>query len=478
MDTILIVDDDPQLRQSFEKLLTQEGYAVRTASSGEAALALVKKKLFDLVIMDVCLPGISGLDTFRTMREVDTRIPVIIMTAFGTTETAIEATKMGAFDYVLKPFDIPEVLTLIHRGIEAGRIMRSRVEMDGVAEGASLEVIVGKSKAMQEVYKAIGRVAPTDATVLIRGESGTGKELVARAIYQHSLRSDKPFLVINCVAIPETLLESELFGYEKGAFTGALSRRVGRIEQANGGTVFLDEIGDMPFSIQAKILRLLQERSIERLGGREPIPVDVRIIAATNRDLETALTEGRFREDLYYRLKVVTLWMPPLRERSGDIPLLVDFFLARFSREMETDNPGITDEAKALLNVQPWQGNVRELANALQKALIFSRGCPIGTEEMLHAFTDAAPGRVSEGDASAESIRQWLRRALAEDNAENLFDTCMDRLASLLITEALNLTGGNRSRAAKLLGLSRPTLLSKIEKYRLRFETSVLTDSE
>ncbi len=478
MDTILIVDDDPQLRQSFERLLTQDGYAVRTAASGEAALGVLRQHAFDLVIMDVCLPGMSGLDTLRAMREVESKVPVIIMTAFGTTETAIEATKIGAFDYVLKPFDIPEVLDLIGRAIEAGRMMRLRVEVDGPAEPGSPEAIVGRSKAMQEVYKAIGRVAPTDATVLVRGESGTGKELVARAIYQHSLRAEKPFLVINCVAIPETLLESELFGYEKGAFTGAVNRRVGRIEQANGGTVFLDEIGDMPFSIQAKILRLLQERSIERLGGREPIPVDVRIIAATNRDLETSLSEGKFREDLYYRLNVVTLRLPPLRERAGDIPLLADYFLARFSREMEVDNPGLTDEAKALLNSQAWQGNVRELANALQKSLIFSRGCPIGSEEMARAMADATPGRAPDGDSPAEAIRHWLRKALVLGNSESLFDECMDRLASILITEALNLTGGNRSRAAKLLGLSRPTLLARIEKYRLRFETSVQGDSE
>ena len=235
----------------------------------------------------------SGLETFQALREIDPKLPVIVMTAFGTTETAIEATKLGAFDYVLKPFDIPDILKLITQALEAGRFMRSQVEIDVHPRTPSHEVIIGQSKPMQEVYKAIGRVAPTEATVLIRGESGTGKELVARAVYQHSLRAGKPFLVINCVAIPETLLESELFGYEKGAFTGAVSRRMGRIEQAHGGTIFLDEIGDMPFSIQAKILRLLQEKSIERLGGREPIPVDVRIIAATNRDLEAGLTEGK-----------------------------------------------------------------------------------------------------------------------------------------------------------------------------------------
>jgi DNA-binding NtrC family response regulator len=479
--SILIVDDDPQLRQSFDKLMSQEGHSVKTAASGEAGLTAVRSHPFDLVIMDVQLPGMNGLEAFSAMREIEPRLPVIIMTAFGTTETAIEATKMGAFDYVLKPFDIPEILTLIEQAIEAGRFMRSRVEMDIVPETdamGAMEAIIGRSRPMQEIYKAIGRVAPTDATVLIRGESGTGKELVARAVYQHSLRSEKPFLVINCVAIPETLLESELFGYEKGAFTGAVSRRVGKIEKAHGGTVFLDEIGDMPFTIQSKILRLLQEKSIERLGGREPIPVDVRIIGATNRDLEAALTDSRFREDLYYRLKVVTVWLPPLRERMGDISLLAEYFLSRFSREMGIANPGITDTAKAVLAGYSWPGNVRELGNALQKALIFSRGCPIGPEDVARAIGGEVPVKNGEADQTGEAIRQWIRRSLASETGEALFDTLMDRFASILISEALGLTGGNRSRAAKLLGLSRPTLLSKIEKYRLKVETSVTSDSQ
>jgi nitrogen regulation protein NR(I) len=473
---ILIVDDDAQLRQSFEKLLKGEGHAVRTAPSGEAGLAAVTAQVPDLVIMDVRMPGMSGLETFAAIREIEPKLPVIIMTAFGTTETAIQATKMGAFDYVLKPFDVPDILALIEQAIEAGRFMRAVVEMDGAPQTATVDAIVGRSKAMQEVYKAIGRVAPTDATVLIRGESGTGKELVARAVYQHSLRADKPFLVINCVAIPETLLESELFGYEKGAFTGAISRRVGKIEQADGGTVLLDEIGDMPFSIQSKILRLLQEKSIERLGGREPIPVDVRIIAATNRDLEMALTDGRFREDLYYRLKVVTLWLPPLRERTQDIPLLAEYFLARFAEEMDTNNPGITEVAKNSLANYQWPGNVRELANTIQKALIFSRGCPIRQDDISQAIY----GRKNEArfmeDDSDEALRLWVRRAIATGEKTDLFDSLMDRFAGALINEALILAAGNRSRTAKLLGISRPTLLSKIEKYGIKIETSVTSE--
>lgn len=472
MGIILIVDDDAQLRHSFAKLLAVEGHAVKTAPTGEAGLEAVMSSIPDLVIMDVRLPGMDGLRTFQAMHEVQPKLPVIVMTAYGTTGTAIEATKLGAFDYVLKPFDIPEMLATIEKALEAGRFMRARVEMDPEPEAVSSEAIFGRSKAMQEVYKAIGRVASTDATVLIRGESGTGKELVARAIYHHSLRSNKPFLVINCVAIPETLLESELFGYEKGAFTGASNRRVGKIEQADGGTVFLDEIGDMPFSIQAKILRLLQEKSIERLGGRSPIPVDVRVIAATNRDLEAALAEERFREDLYYRLKVVTLSLPPLRERMGDISLLADYYLRRYAQEMSTDSPGITVEAKNIMENYSWPGNVRELGNTIQKALIFSRGSPISGEEISHAIRGESALREAHSVSQDDLMTQCVSQALASDGPGKTFNEIMDRFAAKLITEALNTTGGNRSQAAKALGLSRPTLLAKIEKYGIKIETA------
>jgi len=474
--TILIVDDDAQLRISFEKLLTAEGHSVRTAPTGESGLELVKASVPDLVIIDVRLPGMDGLTAFQAIHEIEPKLPVIVMTAYGTTDTAIEATKLGAFDYVLKPFDIPEMLSLIGKALEAGRFMRSHVEVDAFGDERSPDVIFGRSRAMQEVYKAIGRVAPTDATVLIRGESGTGKELVARAIYQHGLRADKAFLIINCVAIPETLLESELFGYEKGAFTGAVSRKMGKIEQANGGTVFLDEIGDMPFSIQAKILRLLQEKSIERLGGRSPIPVDVRVIAATNRDLEVALAEGRFREDLYYRLKVVTLRLPPLRDRFGDIPVLTDFFGLRFSKEMKVDSPGFTEEAKAIMNNYAWPGNVRELANTVQKALIFNRGTPITGEEISQAIRGETARRdVSKRDDD-NAVRQWAHQALSSGRSNKVFANLMDQFAGVIVTEALNLTGGNRSQAAKLLGLSRPTLLAKIEKFGIKIETAARND--
>ena len=473
MNSILIIDDDDQLRNSFKKLLSEEGYKVDGAASGEAGLNIVKKEVPDIVILDMRLPGMNGLETFRAIRKIEPKLPVIIMTAFGTTETAIEATKLGAFDYILKPFDIPDMLSLVKQAISASRFMRSPVEMDTFPDKASKDAIVGRSIKMQDVYKAIGRVSQTDATVLIRGESGTGKELVVRAIYQHSLRADKPFLVINCVAIPETLLESELFGYEKGAFTGAAHRRVGKIEQAHGGTVFLDEIGDMPLNLQAKILRLLQEKSIERLGGSEHISADVRIIAATNRDLESAILEGRFREDLYYRLKVVTIWLPPLRERESDIPVLTDYLLSKFSDENGIMNPGITEEAKTIFLKHSWPGNVRELANTIQKALIFNRGAPISSDDIAKAIKEQTHESDPNSESGDQALLQWVRKELTTRTGENLFDSCMDSIASILISEALNICGGNRSKAAKLLGLSRPTLHSKIEKYRLKFETLV-----
>jgi nitrogen regulation protein NR(I) len=476
MTTILIIDDDDQLRKSFNKLLAEEGYQPKSAASGEAGLRIIEEEVPDVVILDMRLPGINGFETFQAIHEMEPKLPVIIMTAFGTTETAIEATKMGAFDYVLKPFDIPDMLVVINQALEASRFMRSPVDMDPIPEKSFRDAIIGRSKAMQEVYKTIGRVSETEATVLIRGESGTGKELVARAVYQYSTRVDKPFLVINCVAIPETLLESELFGYEKGAFTGATHRRIGKIEQANNGTVFLDEIGDMPLSIQAKILRLLQERSIERLGGRSTIPVNVRIIAATNRDLESAIAKGRFREDLYYRLKVVSIFLPPLKDRLEDIPALTDFFLARHSKEAKVENPGITKKAKAFLATNLWKGNVRELGNTIQKALIFNRGAAICKEDVLQAIQGNNAHHSINYEKDEQAMRQWARKILTSPYDEKRFDNCMDRFANIIISEALNFTDGNRSQAAKLLGLSRPTLHSKIEKFGLELKTSVKKD--
>ncbi|WDP88563.1 MAG: sigma-54-dependent Fis family transcriptional regulator [Desulfobacter sp.] len=465
MAKILIIDDDDQLRTSFSNLLREEGYDVVSAASGEAGLEIVETTPLDLVILDVRLPGINGIDAFKAIKKIDATLPVIIVTAFGTTETAIEAIKAGAFDYLLKPFDVPEMLAMIIQAVDAGYCMRTPVQVDAEPRTFSQDAIVGQSSGMQKVYKSIGRVAQTDATVLIQGESGTGKELVARAVYQHGIRSDKAFSIINCVAIPENLLESELFGYEKGAFTGAVRRHIGKIEQADGGTVFLDEIGDMPISIQAKILRLLQERCIERLGGDETIPVDVRIIAATNKDLKTAIAEGAFREDLYFRLKVVTIELPPLRKRTGDIQSLTAHYLARFSHELKIDNPGIREDAMDLLCRYEWPGNVRELSNLIQKVLIFNRGNPVSVTDLAQIIRKSPDEKAAFGPDEGDALRQWIRQSLTDPAANHSFEHFVDTASSMAVEEALELSNGNRSQAARLLNISRPTLHAKMDKY-------------
>lgn len=465
MEKVLIIDDDDQLRLSFERLLLQEGYQVFSTGSGDLGLKIIEEERPDLVLLDVRLPGRSGTELFQIIHEMDPKLPVIIMTAYGTTEMAIEAIQKGAFEYIFKPFDVPHMLETIENALKAGKLMHQRVEMGEEPDPQKGEALIGKSRQMQEVYKTIAKVAPTEATVLIRGESGTGKELVARAIYQYSNRADRPFLVINCVAIPETLLESELFGYERGAFTGAVHRKIGKIEQANTGTIFLDEIGDMSPGIQAKILRLLEERKIERLGGKEPIHVDVRIIAATNRDLEKAIREGSFREDLYYRLKVVTVWLPPLRERRSDIPLLVKYYMERISKNMGIEIPVLTESAMEYLMDYDWPGNVRELVNTIQKVLILYKGLPIEKED-VRKILEERPSKTVSGIEIEENLRTWIGEML-KSKKDNLYESCMEQFSRLIIAEALRICHGNKSQAAKLLGLSRPTLHTKIEKYRL-----------
>lgn len=466
MSLILIIDDDRQLSLSFLKILKQEGYRTATAFSGREGIQGVKEVEPDLVILDIRLPDMSGLEVFEEIHQLFPKLPVIIITAFGNTETAIDAIQRGAYDFIYKPFDVPEMLELIEKGIMTGRCMSSPVEVNpGMENFTGNEALVGNCRQMLDVYKAIGRVSGTDATVLIRGESGTGKELASRAIYNHSCRVDKPFMIINCVAIPETLLESELFGYEKGTFTGASHRKMGKIEQAMGGTVLLDEVGDMPLGIQGKLLRLLQENSIERLGGKEPIDVDVRIIAATNRDLEQAVKEGTFREDLYYRLRVVTITMPPLRQRKEDIPILISYLLARLSTGMAIPNPGITPEAVSKINGYDWPGNIRELSNTLKKTLIFNRGAPIRPEDItFSSVIDPDEGRMIP---DLDEVQNWVRSVLEAGNRLKAYDYCMDHVAGLLIEQALELTGGNRSKAARILGISRPTLHARMDKYKI-----------
>jgi DNA-binding NtrC family response regulator len=467
MGRILIIEDQRSLVESLKKLLAQEGHSVETAAKGEAGLEKVAVKPPDLVLLDLMLPGIKGMDVLAGIQKVDSRIPVVIMTGFGTTETAIEAIKHGAFDYVPKPFEFPDMLKIVEKALEAGEKMKSQV-MLGPEPSPAHEAIVGVSSVMQEVYKTIGKVAPTDATVLIRGDTGTGKELVARAIYHHSARANKPFFVVNCVAIPETLLESELFGYERGAFTGADRRKIGKFEQAGGATIFLDEIGEMPPSTQAKLTRLLQEKTIERLGGQETIEVDVRIIAATNRDLENAMKEARFRDDLYYRLNVVTITIPPLRARPEDIPLLSKYFAQRYGREMGYENVTLSDEAIDLLKTHTWPGNVRELENAIRKALILGRGYPIGPEDLLPSLK-----KKTDSDDLEETVNRSIAEYLASTEGSNLHERFMQMVDKVLVSEALRITGGNQTKAAKLLGLTRPTLQAKMDKHKLKKQVSI-----
>jgi len=468
MGKILVVDDEPNVLAAFEEILGEQGHQVCTARRGDAGLQQLEAGDFDLAILDIRMPGMSGLEALERIQSRWPGLPVIVMTGHGTMETAIEATKRGAFDYQVKPFEPSEMLRIVERALEGARLMRNGVTLGPEPAGPAGDAIIGRSPAMQEVYKAIGRVAPTEATVLIRGESGTGKELVARAIYQHSLRRGKPLLVVNCVAIPETLLESELFGYERGAFTGAASRRIGKLEQANGATLLLDEIGDIPLSIQAKILRVLQEKTFERLGSNETIRSDVRLLAATNRDLEKAIAEGGFREDLYHRLNVVTIRIPPLRERSEDIPELVAHFLARFAAELGMERPVLSDEALQAMKRHPWPGNVRELEHGMHRAVIFTRGFPIQTGDLASILAaDGTRGSAASSPPVEQCLVQLVRHHLSSYAGENPHEALLAEVEKEMICEALRRTGGNQTHASRLLGIPRPTLHAKMQKYGL-----------
>jgi nitrogen regulation protein NR(I) len=463
MAKILVVDDERNVLRAFEEILSTRGHEVVAVRGAEEALSRLKDGDTDLVIMDVCLPGMNGLDAVARIKQFQPALPVIVMTGQSTTSTAIEATKRGAFDYQLKPFEPSEMLATIAKALEAARLMKGRVTLDPKTVEPSADAIVGSSPAMQQLYKAIGRVAPTDATVLIRGESGTGKELVARAIYEHSLRGQMPLMVVNCAAIPETLLESELFGYERGAFTGAAARRIGKFEQAHLGTIFLDEIGDISLSVQAKILRVLQERTFQRLGGNETIQTDVRVLCATNRDLEKAITSGGFREDLYHRLNVVTIQVPPLRERRDDIPRLVKYFLSRCARAAGIEKPPLAPDALESLAQYSWPGNVRELEHLIQRLMIFSGGYTIQAHDLPWA-----EGSHAASGGSEEAYRQLVRSYLDACSGEQAYAGLVEKIERLLIAEALRRSGGNQTRAAQLLGLPRPTLHAKMQKLGLR----------
>ncbi len=461
--TILVADDEASIRWVLAKALEESGYLVVQAESGTEALERLNERLIDVAFVDLRMPGDDGLSVLRKAREADIDAPIVIVTAQNTMDNAIEAMKQGAFDYVTKPFNIDEVRAIAAKALEMARMstdlhrlqreVRQRYE-PGVG-------LVGSSPQMQEIYKTIGRVANNDATVLIEGESGTGKELIAKVLHYHSVRWSGPFVAVNCSAIPRDLLESELFGHERGAFTGATEQRPGKFEQAQGGTLFLDEIGDMPLELQAKLLRVLQEREVTRLGGNEIIPVTCRVLAATNQSLDQAVREERFREDLLFRLKVVPIHVPPLRERSADVAELVDFFLAKINTEMGTQITAISKAARDQLRAHPWPGNVRELENTLIRSAVLAAGPTLMPHDLV--LTTEQPPLAAAGtfeDIVRSEAESLLNRSTG--TTADLYDRIVERIERPLIELALEKTGGNQVQAASLLGINRNTLRKKI----------------
>lgn len=461
---ILLVEDDQNIASGLQKILRAQGYAVTALVRGDDGLESALSEDFDLVITDLKLPGVDGLDLVKKVHQAKPKLPIILITAHGSTETAIEATKWGAFDYVPKPFEVEELLDLAAKALQSSRLMSEPVEMGDTSSGRT--AIVGKSRAMQAIYKEIGRIAATPVPVLIRGDTGTGKELVARAIYQHSDRAAAPFIAINCAAIPENLLESELFGHERGAFTGADSRRIGRFEQAGGGTIFLDEIGDMNLPLQAKLLRVLQEKSIQRVGGKENIPIDVRVIAATHRDLEAAIQERLFREDLFYRLNVVTITLPPLGERTEDIPDLARYFLRKYGREVGVSAPSISPEAIALLQQQAWPGNVRELENTVRQALLLARDYTISTDHVKEVLAKSRRPVTSGQQTHAAYISDLLDR-VERGEVSNAFTKMLEDLEPELYSQTIERARGNQTKAAQWLGVTRLKMREKLKEFGL-----------
>jgi len=447
MATVLIVEDESKLRRLLELNLSEDGFQTVSAPDAETGLDHLRQSQVDLVLTDLKLPGMGGLDFLHAVKRQNASLPVVVMTAFGTVETAVEAMKAGASDYVLKPFSLAEMRMVVHKELDVRRLKEeNRTLREALGQRYEYPNIVARSAKMQEVLAIVERIAPTQSTVLIGGESGVGKDLIARAIHQKSRRSSGPFIKINSTAIPENLLESELFGYEKGAFTGAAASKPGKFELADKGTLFLDEIGDVPAATQVKLLRVLQEREFERLGGTRTIKVDVRLVAATNRDLRAALEEGTFREDLYYRLNVVPIDIPPLREHKEDIPDLVKLFLARFSQQSGKQITGLAPAAMDMLMAFHWPGNVRELENIIERAVALAEG-PVLQPSDIHLDTERR-SRAATSDTApflpeGQTIEQW------EDE---------------MIREALRRANGNKSQAARLLGLSRNALRYRLSK--------------
>jgi DNA-binding NtrC family response regulator len=466
---ILLVEDDSSLAASLEHVLALAGYGVTVATCGEVGRERASQKRFVAVVTDFKLPGLSGLDLVKQIHAMNVRVPIILMTAHGTAELAIEAIKWGVYDFLLKPFEMPDLLAMIADAVAHNALSADPVKISN--KQAPPSGLIGNSGVMQAIYKEIGRVAATSTTVLIQGESGTGKELVARAIWQFSSRAMQPFVAVNCTSIPETLVESEMFGHERGAFTGAEARRIGRFEQAHKGTIFLDEIGDMTLPTQAKLLRVLQEKSLQRVGGREPISIDVRTIAATHRDLKIAIKEKQFREDLFYRLNVVCITLPPLRKRPEDIPALVRYFLRQQSAEMGIDIPAVQDEAMQFLQQQPWYGNVRELESALRRALLVTPGYPIMLKDVRRAMlTSAGLGEKSEQSLSV-LVKENLARAQRGEAVE-VYAELVGTLEHELFAQAIKLASGNQLRAARWLGISRLTLRHRLQKLGLAQKSS------
>jgi DNA-binding NtrC family response regulator len=444
--TILVVDDEKNIREGLAESLRLDGYAVKTAADGAEGLKAVETGEIDLVITDLKMPALSGSDLLRTVSGRYPGLPVIVLTGHGTIEDAVDAMRYGAFDFLTKPVNLDHLTLLVKRALENRELARKNLELEAEVEAQRrTSSIIGSSAEMKRIFDLIRRVAPTKASVLITGESGVGKELVADAIHNLSPRKDGPLIKVHCAALAESLLESELFGHEKGAFTGAVSRKRGRFELANEGTLFLDEIGEINQNVQIKILRVLQERRFERVGGEETVETDVRIMAATNRDLKTEIAEGRFREDLYYRLNVVNIHVPPLRERRDDIPLLAMAFLKEFSQENGKRIEGFEPKARSALYAYTWPGNVRELRNCIESAVVMARGGLVGVEDL--------PPSVRSSDEERD-IRVPSGSSLAE--AEKI-----------LIRETLAAQSGNKSRTAEILGIGRKTLYQKIEEYGL-----------
>jgi two-component system nitrogen regulation response regulator GlnG len=489
MPTLLVVDDEPSILLAFRRAFRDPPLEVLTAETGAEGLARARERRPDVIVLDVQLPDQTGLEVLRKLRELDARSLVIFITGKSTTDTAIEAMKLGAFEYLLKPLELSQLRQVIERALGISRLMHVPAvlaETEPVDDRA--DAIVGRCPAMQEVYKAIGRVAGQDVTVLITGESGTGKELVARAVYQHSRRAAGPFLAINCAALPEHLLESELFGHEKGAFTGADRQRVGKFEQCAGGTLFLDEVADLAPAAQGKLLRVLQEQAFERVGGSETIRTDVRLLAATNQDLEGLVAQGRFRQDLFYRLSVFTIHLPPLRERGDDLPLLVQHYVRRFSGEFGQEVPRVPPETLEILRRYSWPGNVRELQSVLKQALLHTTGgilapdfLPAHLSHESREGDEAGPAVWGGGPevraAAFPSLPEFIDEQLRM-GTENLYEDTLRRMERLLLTRVLQHTQGNQVQAARILGITRGSLRTKLRELGITIARTVAGKDE